>query len=160
MAKISYSVHKKNVDEYIEKIKKLDDDKFKEPLTNAGIYFLRQTDKRFRAEKSPDGVPWKNKDGWELRRRKGKNKKYKGKILQDTGRLRQSVTPEQNGDSINRLSNGVLEVGTSVEYASYLQFGTKFMEPKPFLGLSSDGKDQQVIDRIFLDWGVKRMLKL
>lgn len=47
----------------------------------------------------------------------------------DTGRLRSSITHrvEASGPSVIGL------VGTNVEYASYLEFGTSRMEARPFL---------------------------
>lgn len=47
----------------------------------------------------------------------------------DTGRLRASITSalEQDGDTIKAV------VGTDVEYASFVEFGTVRMSARPFL---------------------------
>ena len=47
----------------------------------------------------------------------------------DTGRLRSSI-----GHTLRRDAGGLLAtVGTSVEYASYVEFGTRYMRAQPFL---------------------------
>lgn len=43
----------------------------------------------------------------------------------DTGRLRDSIS--------HRVHDDVVEVGTNVEYAIYVEFGTSKMAPNPFL---------------------------
>lgn len=43
----------------------------------------------------------------------------------DTGRLRASITHEVDGDAVN--------VGTDVEYASYVEYGTSKTKAQPFL---------------------------
>lgn len=43
----------------------------------------------------------------------------------DTGRLRDSLEHEVNGDT--------LRVGTNVEYAVYVEEGTRYMEAEPYL---------------------------
>jgi HK97 gp10 family phage protein len=47
----------------------------------------------------------------------------------DTGRLRASITWRLGNDSRGLV--GI--VGTSVEYAPYLEFGTRYMAAQPFL---------------------------
>lgn len=52
----------------------------------------------------------------------------------DTGRLRSSITSE-----IGKDSNGlVARIGTDVEYAPYVEFGTKRMHAQPFLRPAAD----------------------
>ncbi|MFC6591676.1 HK97-gp10 family putative phage morphogenesis protein [Deinococcus lacus] len=43
-----------------------------------------------------------------------------------TGRLRQSIT-------VQKVKAGRYRVGTNVEYAPYLEFGTRNMQPRPFM---------------------------
>jgi HK97 gp10 family phage protein len=47
----------------------------------------------------------------------------------DTGRLRSSITHEVGGDA----EGMVARVGTNVEYAKYLEYGTSRMSARPFL---------------------------
>lgn len=160
MAKLRAELKKDKLDSYIKKIEHIGDDKFKEPLDNSGRYFLIETDKRFRSETSPFGIKWKKLSEYTLMMRRNKDNNSV-KILQDTGRLRQSITSSRSGDSVYRNENGVLEVGTAVEYASDHQFGLPFRKPplpqRSFMGLNE--KDQKTINRIFLDWHDKLMEK-
>lgn len=47
----------------------------------------------------------------------------------DTGRLRSSIASEMGGDS----QGMVARVGTNVEYARHVEFGTRRMRPRSFL---------------------------
>lgn len=47
----------------------------------------------------------------------------------DTGRLRQSITHKEDFGS----ENPAVEVGTNVEYAKHVEFGTSRQSAKPFL---------------------------
>ncbi len=49
----------------------------------------------------------------------------------DTGRLRASITADKK-DELH------YEVGTNVEYAGYVEFGTKKMAAQPYLGPAAD----------------------
>ncbi len=44
----------------------------------------------------------------------------------DTGRLRQSI-------AVVRVADGHYKVGTNVQYAPFLEFGTRRMAPRPFM---------------------------
>ena len=46
----------------------------------------------------------------------------------DTGRLRSSITHQNDKDSVY--------VGTNVEYGIYVELGTRYMTARPFLGKS------------------------
>ena len=48
----------------------------------------------------------------------------------DTGRLRASIVAEPVTRQGDRL---VLKVGTNVSYAAYVEFGTRFMAPQPYM---------------------------
>ena len=101
----------------------------------------------FRAQKTPDGVPWKplKKATLEARaervtgRMKKHGKAYErrfsaimrtGKILLDTGRLRASVSTRYDGNSA--------EVGSMLNYARTQQMGDsrRHIPARPFLGVS------------------------
>jgi len=88
----------------------------------------------FREEKSPDGINWaalspvtkmakaKRATGGQIMTKNGKHTTAKftraylnGKILQDTGRLKNSITHHSN--------NSFVEVTTDAEYAAMMNFG-------------------------------------
>lgn len=56
----------------------------------------------------------------------------------DTGRLRQSIN--------YRVSNTEAAIGTNVEYAPYVEFGTKRMKAQPFLRPALDDVKDEVRD--------------
>ena len=58
----------------------------------------------------------------------------------DTGRLRASITADVKGLEAN--------IGTDVEYASYVHDGTYEIEPQPFLYPVADGILEGIEDRI------------
>ena len=58
----------------------------------------------------------------------------------DTGRLRASITADVKGLEAN--------IGTDVEYASYVHDGTSEMAPQPFLYPVADGIIEGIDDRI------------
>lgn len=62
-----------------------------------------------------------------------------------TGNLESSITSPEGSNSINLIiNNNSLVLGTSVPYASYLQFGTKKMAARPFvmIGAEQTGPDE------------------
>ena len=92
---------------------------FTVPLTRMGQRLVRSTAENFKNEQSPDGEPWKPLAGiTKALRRRGK-KNGEPKILQDSGRLRNSVT-SQVTMNIDKTS---LEFGTNVEYGKTHQYG-------------------------------------
>lgn len=76
----------------------------KDPVLDAiGGELLKRVQLNFRNSQSPEGVPW------------APLKKRAGKPLLNTTRLRNSITCEVNGDSVN--------IGTNVIYAAVHNFG-------------------------------------
>jgi phage virion morphogenesis protein len=78
----------------------------------------------FEHEKSPDGINWKALSPSTIRQ---KNKKHSGgnhKILQDKGKLRNSIA--------FHATNSFTEITTDTEYAGFHQFGTSKLTPRPF----------------------------
>lgn len=47
----------------------------------------------------------------------------------DTGRLRASITMDSGRDS----RGAWVTIGTNVEYAPYVEFGTRYMSPQPYM---------------------------
>jgi phage virion morphogenesis protein len=96
-------------------------------LKRIGVYVSRNAvPANFRNQASPDGTPWKPLAAQTISLRRGKHqgkgsgsapKKFSGKILQDTGRLKASFTSEVRGNAV--------AVGTNVAYAARHQFGFK-----------------------------------
>ena len=98
------------------------------PLDRCGIVLQRSTDLRF-ASGGGDEVWASLSPVTEALRRQGPNSNAGNKPLQDTGRLRQSVTWRSAGGgaapdgAIYELTPDVLTYGTNVEYASIHQNG-------------------------------------
>lgn len=103
------------------------------PLRQAAVYIEGSTRQNFVLEKDPNGTPWQPLAASTLAR------KSSGKILTETGRLVNSIS--------HSVSGNTARVYTNVEYAPYLQFGTKYMPARPFMGIGR--QDQQNIEQIF-----------
>jgi len=58
-----------------------------------------------------------------------------------TGTLRRSIHTED-------VSNTEVRVGTDVEYAPYLEYGTKKMTARPYLRPAMDENREKVIDKV------------
>ncbi|WP_044419455.1 phage virion morphogenesis protein [Halarcobacter anaerophilus] len=98
-------------------------------LQNIGQVITSNTIERFEDEVDPQGTPWK--------RRKKETKKTKGKkILQVYGQLKK-VTWE--------AGVGFVKIGPTVNYGKHIQFGTKHMDARPFLGINKNDKED-IID--------------
>ena len=102
-----------------------------------GMQLVSDTKENFQKERDPDGIPWKP-----LKRRKGK-------ILQDTGALRTSVT-NKGGKNIDRRGPTFLEWGTNLHYAKYHQDGTAMIPARPFLGIGDELSEK--LEMIAGDW--------
>jgi len=91
-------------------------------MKKIGIYMMASTNKTFQAEGKPK---WKDiKEA--TKKRREKIKKYPGKILQVSGKLKNSIVSKAEKDNV--------KIGTSVPYAPYLQFGTsRGLPSRPFL---------------------------
>ena len=122
MANLNFRVDDERVLKALKRVESLGRS-FKKPLTQAGLYILGETDKRFQEERSPSGAKWKRlADSTKKRRRKGKKKRYGERILKDSGTLRNSMSSRKQGN-IFRVSQHFVEVGTNVPYANVHQFG-------------------------------------
>lgn len=79
-------------------------------LHQIGARLIDTTTERFETRKDPSGIGWRALKKGTLRR-----KKNKGRILDETGNLMDSIDYEVEGD--------VLRVGTSLKYGEVHQFG-------------------------------------
>lgn len=97
------------------------------PLEEIGIYLHRRAIEGFQAQRDPWGVAWHPLSP-ETVQRKGSDR-----ILEDTGRLRQSI-------AWRLIGRDAVAVGTNVEYAPYHQSGTHAIPRRPFLPIAEDGR--------------------
>ncbi len=171
MAKLEFSFDDTNFKNTLAKLAKKYSD-FKKPLSKAGLYLMRETDKRFQNEIDPDSVKWKALRPSTLanRRKRGKS----AKILQDSGLLKMSITKKNYQGNIWRLNDVLIEIGTNLSYAGIHQFGgnsifkkrkkqkktfgliegKSYRIPKrSFLGINQH--DSEMIVKIFIDWSNK-----
>lgn len=63
----------------------------------------------------------------------------------DTGRLRQSITPSARLLD-GRLPSGEAEVGTNVEYAPYVEYGTKYMRPRAYMRIGAEASRKPIME--------------
>ncbi len=107
------------------------------PLKIVRQLLISATKQNFALGQSPDGVPWAPLKRPRRRPRDKRKGRRKGSIdmpLRDSGLLMASVTA---GD-IDEISGGALRYGTSLSYARYHQFGTRYIPRRQFLGLNDD----------------------
>jgi HK97 gp10 family phage protein len=68
--------------------------------------------------------------------------------------LSRSLVPVRTGflrDSIfHRVAGFTLDFGAEADYASYVEFGTRMMGPRPFLRPALDGSSQKILDAILV----------
>lgn len=87
---------------------------------------------QFRNESDPYGLRWKAlSKKTQARRRKGKRKNKRNKILRDTGHLAKSFTFQARKNT--------LLIGTNVEYAAHHQFGTGDIPQRAMLPTEDGG---------------------
>lgn len=98
-------------------LSKLDD--MSDPLRLAGFYMERSTLRQFQSAGAAKGTPWKPLKLSTIKRRR----KMSSSILQDTGRLRRSVTARATTGSVWNLTRRALVLGTNLEYAAIHQWG-------------------------------------
>lgn len=137
-------------------------DDFKTPLKESGVYMYKSIDKNFSSQGRP--VKWK-KHHWLTKKLRGNG----AKIMQDSGRLRQSVTSRGQGSKYE-LSDNKLVLGSNLKardssrlLADIQQNGLPagvnkvFGKPgkngipaRPFMMIQDE--DTEMIDRIFKDY--------
>ncbi len=102
-------------------------------LRESANYMEASTKQNFLLEKDPNGNPWIPLAASTLAGKRS------GKKLQETGRLINSIGSD--------VTHHRARIYTNVEYAPYLQYGTKNIPARPFLGVGR--KDQEAIEIIF-----------
>jgi phage virion morphogenesis protein len=110
------------------------------PMTAIGEYLLLSTDEHFEKEVDPAGVPWKPDSPYTIDFKKKNNRILK--ILQSTGRLRNSIAYAADATSVT--------LGTNVPYAPDHQLGLDGKTKREFLGVSE--ADELVILEIIQDY--------
>jgi len=100
----------------------------KQTFAKARVIMLQDVMDHFKNEMSPEGSWTKLADITVLKRRNKKESSIK--ILQDTGRLKNSITT-QSGDAF-------AEVGTNVVYGATHQFGRNNIPKREFIWLSQE----------------------
>lgn len=123
MIKVQVQSDTKDLETLLQKLKNP-----RPALVEIGRMLVRSTQDRLRSTKQgPDGKPWAP---WSMATLLGRLRKgtASGGILYDSGNLMRSIQAEVQ-------SNSVI-VGTKVNYASFLQDGTKNMPARPFVGVS------------------------
>lgn len=95
---------------------------------NIGQYLLLSTDTRFQQETDPQGNRWKPNSPQTIAEKKAKGRILK--ILQNTGRLRDSINYTASRDRV--------VVGTNVQYAA------KNQKERQFLGISTEDEREIV----------------
>lgn len=113
-------------------------------MPRLGEYLKRSTKERFASQSAPDGTAWQA-----LQPRTLQRKKYnKDKVLTLRGHLRSKIGYQPLGKS-------AVQVGSPSIYAATHQFGRGAIPARPYLGLSSEDRNE-IID-ITLDWLQGRM---
>ncbi|HEY9643072.1 MAG TPA: phage virion morphogenesis protein [Coleofasciculaceae cyanobacterium] len=98
------------------------------PMRNIGQALLLSTDTRWQQEIDPQGKSWKPNSPYTIAQKRAQGRI--NKILQNTGRLRDSITAQASRDRV--------VIGTNVAYAD------KNQKERQFLGLSKDD-EQEII---------------
>ncbi len=99
-------------------------DNFNVPLKRSGVYMLAETDRNFKGQHTPDGVPWKRLKSITKFSRK---KRGGAQALQDTGLLKTSPTFRLESETKMTITS-IRKVG-NVDLAAVHQFG-KVVKPK------------------------------
>jgi phage gpG-like protein len=140
---VSFKMNVKINDEEARKmLKNFENIDFRKPMKQSGVYMERAIGQRFRK------ADWKRLSRATMKihpRRKG------GKPLNDTGKLRMSVTSR----AFKRVTKNKLEYGTNLKYAPLHNFGGRggwgrTIPKREFLYF--DDRDEEIILRIFEDY--------
>ncbi len=118
---------------------------FTRPLRTIAVLVAGDTRLNFTGQHAPDGSPWlplrrpRTLPASTRRRIQARRRRTgeRDQILRDTDVLMASVTSSGAPRHIGTVSPHRLTWGTNLEYAGFLQDGTRFMPARPFLGMSS-----------------------
>ena len=94
---------------------------------------MRQKDKVFKSQTTPDGQPWQKLSPLteSLRRKGPKASRNPNQILSDTGMMKNSITFAGAPHSVNDTTGDKAELGTNVPYAKVHQFGAVIVPKNP-----------------------------
>lgn len=120
MVGVSVSSNFNKLDKVIQNMKKPD---ARPLMQKIGVIIQRSTIQNFEKETAPDGTPWKSLSFITKMLRRQGSKKYSKvpKILQDTGRLKNSLTTQ----AVQKINETSIEYGTNLNYAKTHQYGGK-----------------------------------
>lgn len=120
---------------------------FAEPLKVCAVAVAAGIKDNFSGSHSPDGLPWLP---LARPRRRGP-----GKPLWDFGILMASTTARGAQGNISIIDRHSLVYGTNVHYASYHQYGTRYIPARPFVGVSA--KTMTTIIRILAEFVARQV---
>ncbi len=124
--------------------KRLQTADFTAPLKIARQLLVSATKMNFALGQSPDGIPWaplKRPRSRPRDKRKGRKAGSVDLPLRDSNTLMNSLTANGPG-SVDEISGNTLRWGTSVFYAPFHQYGTRYIRPRPFLGMTPELKQR------------------
>ncbi len=113
---------------------------FSVPLKVIRQLLISATKMNFALGQSPDGVPWaplKRPRSRPRDKRKGRKAGSVDLPLRDSNTLMNSLTANGPG-SVDEISGNTLRWGTSVFYAPFHQYGTRYIPRRQFLGMTPE----------------------
>ena len=124
---------------------------YKRPLAASAKLVAGNNIRRFDKEIDPNGKKWgplsKKYEAWKKKKFGGKSSKIN--VL--TSRLRTSITSNAQAMDVYKLDDDMVEFGTNVEYAGYVQ------NVRPILGFSDE--DLYEMGKIFDLWLEREFVK-
>jgi HK97 gp10 family phage protein len=126
----------KGMDKIQADIKKLGDTTKLKQVLLAGALKIESDAKLLIQHSSPTGVTYRHGNVLHIASSPGEAPST------DTGRLVSSIQHWTSSDGLS------IAVGSQVDYATYLEFGTRYMQPRPFLGPAIDMNRAEIIANI------------
>lgn len=130
---------------------------FRPLLSRLAILGFKDVQEHFRLESGPDGRWHPLKESTIRRRRSGPNPSRGYKILQDTGALRNALTPGSGERIFEGTSKITLTLDTNrIKYAGTHEFGRGSIPARPFMWLSSEMRER--MSGLFAKWIMREEL--